>query len=319
MNIPTLSVITPNYNHAQHLARALEAILNQSYQPLEVIVVDDCSMDNSLPVIEQFMKRSQTIRLLRNERNMGIIYSANRAADQARGDYLYFACADDIILPGFFERSMNMLREYPQAGLSCSDPVYFIESFNIRHKQAMRISGQPRYFHPEEVVKLMRNKRSDIIAPLTVIIKRSAWLEAGGLIPELEWHSDWLPYFAAASRYGFCYLPQFLSMKRMVTGSYSCRKKRFREAERALKNVIRVLDSPAFDDVRPIFKRTGVLSRFGPHMLKVLISDPKHWHYITILLIFRILRLRVVRALSWIVLLFKRTSNFVIKWVNKKY
>lgn len=73
-----LSVVVPNYNHAQYLPEALNAILNQSCRPMEVIVIDDCSTDNSVEVIEAFIRMDPIIRLYRNERNRGVNFSMNR-------------------------------------------------------------------------------------------------------------------------------------------------------------------------------------------------------------------------------------------------
>ncbi|MBM3804581.1 MAG: glycosyltransferase family 2 protein [Acidimicrobiia bacterium] len=86
---PTLSVIIPNYNHAAFLPRSLGAILAQSVQPLEIIVMDDASTDNSVEVIESFVRRHPHIRLHRNARNLGVVANGNRAVDLAQGDYMY--------------------------------------------------------------------------------------------------------------------------------------------------------------------------------------------------------------------------------------
>ena len=123
MTSPTLSVITANYNHAHLIGEALDAILRQSLRPLELIVVDDGSTDNSVEVIERFARRDTTIRLVRNERNMGAQLTSNRGLQHASGAYMYFAAADDRILPGFFEKSIALLTQYPQAGLCCCAPL----------------------------------------------------------------------------------------------------------------------------------------------------------------------------------------------------
>ena len=116
-----LSVIMPNYNYGHYIEEALEAIFKQSFSPQEVIVIDDGSTDNSVAIIERLMKKHANLRLLKNDKNMGIIYSVNRALKTVAGKYLYATAADDKVLPGFFEKSMNLLLKYPQAALCCAD------------------------------------------------------------------------------------------------------------------------------------------------------------------------------------------------------
>jgi hypothetical protein len=84
----TLSVVISNYNHARYLPVALQAVLSQSCRPMEVIVIDDCSTDNSVEVIEEFVRRDPIIRLYRNEQNQGVIFSTNRGLGLATLDRL---------------------------------------------------------------------------------------------------------------------------------------------------------------------------------------------------------------------------------------
>ena len=78
MALPTLSVVVTNYNHARYLPTALRCILGQSVQPLEVLVIDDGSTDNSIVVIEEIARREPLVNLLPNERNRGVAYTFNR-------------------------------------------------------------------------------------------------------------------------------------------------------------------------------------------------------------------------------------------------
>src|SRR5277367_1756646 len=104
----TLSVVVPNCNDAPYLEAQLKEICRQSFQPCEIIVVDDGSSDNSVEIIQRLAKKYPTIRLLSNDKNRGVIYSINRGAELARGDYIYFASANDLVLPGLFEKSMSL-------------------------------------------------------------------------------------------------------------------------------------------------------------------------------------------------------------------
>ena len=68
---PLVSVIIPNYNHAQYLEQRLDSVFNQTYQNFEVIFLDDCSTDNSLEVIEKYKGNPHLSRIVVNETNSG--------------------------------------------------------------------------------------------------------------------------------------------------------------------------------------------------------------------------------------------------------
>ena len=103
----TVSVLLCNYNDARYLPDSLSAICTQSRLPEEVIVLDDGSTDNSLEIIEDFGRRYPFIRILKNGTNRGLLYSINRALEEARCDFVVWAAADDRLMPQFLERNAN--------------------------------------------------------------------------------------------------------------------------------------------------------------------------------------------------------------------
>lgn len=288
MSQETLSVIMANYNHAHYLPETLGAILNQSYKPLEVIVVDDGSTDNSVEVIEQFVRKDSVVRLLRNETNRGALFSIHRALEHASGAYVYSSSADDKALPGFFEKSMSLLAQHSQAGLCCSEPASFDGVTGIVSENPMRLSDQPAYFSPVELVELMR-RRGVHIAGHTSIVKRPALLEAGGFVPELKWHCDWFALLVVAFRCGICYIPEPLATIRLLPNSYSASGTRdWTVQRRVLDTILHIVKSPQYRDVRPNFERSQVLAGFGWSMLRVILANPAHWHYLSLDLLRRI-------------------------------
>ena len=118
MSLPTLSILMNNYNYAQFISEALQAIVDQSFQPYEVIVVDDASTDNSVEIIESFSRKYPYIQLIRNEKNQGALKTWFQGFELLTGDYFLSASSDDRIVPGLFEKSITLLSQYPNAGLS---------------------------------------------------------------------------------------------------------------------------------------------------------------------------------------------------------
>lgn len=215
----TLSVIMPNYNHARFLPEALRAILNQSYRPLEVIVIDDGSTDNSVEVIEVFAHKDPLVRLYRNDQNRGVLFSINRGLEMASGEYVYGAAADDKVLPGLFEKSMKLLGRYPQAGL-CSTLSRLIDETG-KDKGLVRtpiISKQECFLSREEALRALC-KHGPWLRGNTAIYRRHALIEAGGFIPELGPFCDGFIMQVIALRYGACFIPEPLAAwRRMETG-----------------------------------------------------------------------------------------------------
>ncbi len=107
-----VSVIMSNYNTPEvYLREAIESILNQTYSDFEFIIVDDCSTDNSLDILASY--DDPRIVLLKNEENLGITKSLNRALKIAKGEYVARMDGDDIALPERFEKQVAFLTDNP--------------------------------------------------------------------------------------------------------------------------------------------------------------------------------------------------------------
>ena len=92
--IPDVSIVITNYNYSKYLSRCLRSCLSQKYVNVEVIVVDDCSTDNSLDVLSTFL---DDIRLIKNEKNVGVAESANRGIKAAKSQFVVRVDADDFV------------------------------------------------------------------------------------------------------------------------------------------------------------------------------------------------------------------------------
>lgn len=109
---PLVSVIMPCYNSADFLQEAVESILHQTYCNLELIIIDDCSTDNSLSLIEKLAKRDCRVKIIRNEKNKGISYSRNQGIINSEGKYLALMDADDIAYPDRLKNQIEYLEKH---------------------------------------------------------------------------------------------------------------------------------------------------------------------------------------------------------------
>lgn len=281
MNPPTLSVVMPNYNHARYLPRSLAALLNQSVQPLEIIVVDDASTDNSVDVIQEFARQHPLIRLHHNEKNMGVLYNIRLGLDMARGDYIFSPAADDEVTPGFFEKSLRLLAQHPQAALSCTIGDYREEATGLNWLWGAGIADQPCYLSPADLVKVERRGKL-YIPPNSVIFKKSALREVGNYPSELKFCTDWYAMYVAGFRHGICFVPEPLAVFHVQSNSYYHRLRRDEtEYAKVLAQLLQRLNQQEIQDAVERIRKAGSLFIYAMPMLKVMLSQPDYRRFIT--------------------------------------
>ncbi len=222
MTHPTLTVVLPNYNHSRYLPQAIEAIAGQSRPPDELLILDDASTDNSVEIIESYAARYPFIRLLRNERNLGVVVSLSKLADAATGDYLYSGAADDFILPGFFEQAMAMAEEHPSAGVISGKMVAERPDGAEITVNQVRAWPQPICVTPAVYLRdyLYREHVTHSLASAT-IYRRDALEEVGRFLPEMGHWADNFAIHAIALKQGACYVPERWSTWRVMEDGFS--------------------------------------------------------------------------------------------------
>ncbi len=217
----TLSVIMSNYNHAHYLPTALDAILSQSYQPQEIIIVDDASTDNSVEILESYAAKYNIIKLIRNGKNLGVVINSNRLLEYATCDYVYGAAADDKVLPAFFEKSISLLATYSEAGI-CTSVTRKMDrdGMELGVYNIPWVSQAQCYLLPQQVLAIIEKWDSFFVGN-TCIYKRSALINLGGFDPKLGPFCDAFAMLAIALKYGACFIPEPLGYFRIMESSYS--------------------------------------------------------------------------------------------------
>lgn len=164
---PLVSILMTVYNREKFIAEAVESALSSSLKDFELIIVDDVSSDNSLAIAEKYRRQDERIRVYKNEKNLGDYPNRNKAASYARGKYLKYLDADDIIYPEALEYMVDAMERFPQAGLGLS-----LKDFS---------GSEPIYFDARKAIRTnFLSQRLFLSSPLSSIIRRSTFEKVGG-------------------------------------------------------------------------------------------------------------------------------------------
>jgi teichuronic acid biosynthesis glycosyltransferase TuaG len=106
-----VSIITPSYKSTRFIKETIDSVLAQTYENWEMIIVDDCSPDESAAYIKQIIQGDDRIKLIELETNVGAAGARNRALEVAKGKYIAFLDSDDIWLPHKLERQLKFMQE----------------------------------------------------------------------------------------------------------------------------------------------------------------------------------------------------------------
>jgi glycosyltransferase involved in cell wall biosynthesis len=217
---PTVSVVAVCYNHARFLVEALESVRTQSFSDWELIVVDDCSPDDSVERIRAWQREhSVEMELVVHERNQGVCRTLNDGVRRARGRYLAVMPCDDRWLPERLALGVELMERLPpRVGVAYSDALLIDEDgaplpgmFIARHHQP----PFPRMPEGDVFAELLAG---NFIPGMTALIRRECFTEVG-LFDETLAYEDWDFWLRVAERHLFAYIPQPTACYRISAGS----------------------------------------------------------------------------------------------------
>jgi len=136
--MPLFSILIANYNSEKYIREAIESCLNQTYKNIEIVIVDDCSNDESIKLIENF--KSESIKLFKNSKNMGCGYTKRRCVEESKGEILGFLDDDDVLDCNAVECMVNMHAKNYKAALifstyyDCDESMSIISKHDIKYK-----------------------------------------------------------------------------------------------------------------------------------------------------------------------------------------
>jgi glycosyltransferase involved in cell wall biosynthesis len=167
----TVSVLLPVYNGARFVSRAIESVLGQTYQKVELVIVNDGSQDNSAEVIRPYL-RDERVRYI-EQVNRGVAAARNRALREATGEFVGLIDQDDVWLPDKLNRQVQVFMARPEVALVHCDALAI-------DKDDRFIAATPWGPRPEEVPGFVQLFVGNPVRACTALFRREAAVSAGG-------------------------------------------------------------------------------------------------------------------------------------------
>lgn len=223
-NKALVSILIPAYNHENFVDDIMQSILDQTYDNLEVLITDDCSVDGTYETISQWGERleskCQRVQIFRNEKNKGIVKTLNDMLQFCVGEYIKVIASDDFFMPDAIEKLVLFLESNPQYGLVFANGI--IGDKNTHYPLAGVKSLKTYYTEKpkleENVVEQMYCKYF-LFSP-SIMYTRRAYQQVGSYDEDI-WFEDWDYYLRIVEQMPIGYLDSIVVIYRMSDSSAS--------------------------------------------------------------------------------------------------
>lgn len=221
-NTPLVTIGIPNYNYAHYIKEALDSVAAQTYSNIELIIVDDCSTDNSIILIENWMTNYSgniAINFIKNECNLGLTGSCNVILRNAKGEYLQILDADDIFLPENISKKIEVVNENESNNIALvySNMKLINDSGKIINDNYLNKIGYDENNMPEgDVFQELFNFNFIAYPLINITFAR----EAGGFDESQQVH-DYYLWLKLAEKYEVKYCPGKYALYRIHNASMS--------------------------------------------------------------------------------------------------
>lgn len=198
-----MTVVTPSYNQGRFIRETIESILSQDYSPLEYMIMDGGSTDETLEILKDYGDRLHWV----SEKDRGQSHAINKGWGRARGEVLAWLNSDDIYLPGAISKAVDYFEKNAGAG------AIYGEGYHIRE------DGTVIERYPTEPFNAQRLKETCFICQPTVFIRKRVVEDVGFLDESLKYSMDYDLWFRIAKRYAWGYVPEFLACTRFYAAT----------------------------------------------------------------------------------------------------
>jgi len=200
---PLVSIIVPSFQQAKFLRIAIDSILSQEYEPMEVLVLDGGSSDGSREILESYGDRIW----FRSHPDRGQCHAINEGFEKSRGEFVAWLNSDDFYYPGAVAKAVEVLKKNTETALVYGEGNLVAEDGSVMWKFPETV--------PFDLWRLANH--SDYILQPTVFFRREALFECGLLAEDLHWGLDWELWIRIGKRFPFSYTDQILAASRIYS------------------------------------------------------------------------------------------------------
>jgi len=269
---PRMSVVMPNYNHGHLIEQALVAISRQTMLPLEVVVVDDGSTDDSVTRLQSLAADMPWLKIRRHSGNRGVNVAVNTGLEIVSGDFVLVSAADDRLSAEMVERAFTAAAAFPQTGIVFSDHAEMSVDGATTRMAPLDLPQDTRYFSGDEFIRLMQ--RNFFYFHVSSVWFNVALLRnLGGFAPDVRWHGDLLAAYAAAFESGAVYTPGAVSYVREAPMSYGASGRRSSVQLDVLRAWHATTRRSGWERRRAALVAAAILPEYSLRALRVLLSD----------------------------------------------
>ena len=227
----SVSIVIPAYNCQRFIRETLLCLLNQELTPLEIIVVDDGSTDETYEICQVLAQSNNIIKVYRNKENCGPAKTRNRGVEIASGEWVLFMDGDDLAEPALLEKELNRIDEYQRER---AERIILVHSaYKQIDEDGLELPGIHRWqqVKSREILGYLF-VRNPIISTSGVLVRREYFLRTGGFDPTLRHSEDWELWLRLAKLGGFAYLDEPLVKIRRHKSNTSGKVRLMLESER---------------------------------------------------------------------------------------
>lgn len=197
---PQVSVIIPNYNHAPFLKERIDSVINQHYDNFEVIILDDCSKDNSREVIEQYRNHPKVKHIVYNEANSGSTFIQwHKGFRLAEGEYIWIAESDDVADLDFLTKLTAAINGDKSITIAASALYYIDEQGKVTGKGSISKTKKTKYYSGKDFIKSNMLLGNHLLNASSAIIRKSAIQDIPSNYTKLRASGDYLFWIELAN------------------------------------------------------------------------------------------------------------------------